>query len=133
MWRPRRLAIVVAAAFMVAVTGACGGSADRETVEIRYSRFEPTLIEARAGEPITITLRNEDPIEHEWLVGDAEMHEKHRTGTHAVHDEIPTEVTVPAYTTKVTTVTFEEPGDYEYICHLPGHEEYGMRGVLRVR
>jgi plastocyanin len=30
------------------------------------------------------------------------------------------------------TVTFGEPGDYAFICHLPGHEEYGMRGVVLV-
>jgi uncharacterized cupredoxin-like copper-binding protein len=29
-------------------------------------------------------------------------------------------------------VTFAEPGEYKMICHLPGHEAYGMVGVLRV-
>jgi uncharacterized cupredoxin-like copper-binding protein len=32
----------------------------------------------------------------------------------------------------VTTLTFAEPGDYLYICHLPGHEAYGMVGTLHV-
>jgi uncharacterized cupredoxin-like copper-binding protein len=113
--------------------GCLGGEPSGEVIEIRYSEFEPAVVTARAGEPITIRLRNGDPIEHEWMVGDAAMHEIHRTGTHAVHDEIPTEVTIPALSEKVTTVTFAEPGDYEFICHLPGHEAYGMKGVLRVR
>ena len=33
---------------------------------------------------------------------------------------------------KTTTVVFDAPGEYLYICHLPGHEAYGMVGVLRV-
>jgi plastocyanin len=121
------LSLVVA----VRVYGA-GGGAREATIAIRYSHFEPAVVEATAGEPITITLRNDDPIAHEWMVGDAAMHERHRTGTEPYHNTVPTEVTVPAYETRVTTVTFAEPGDYKYICHLPNHEAYGMVGVLRV-
>jgi len=50
-----------------------------------------------------------------------------------VHNELPTEVSVPALTTRVTTITFNAPADLVYTCHLPGHEEYGMTGLLRVR
>ncbi len=109
-----------------------GASANEATVAIHYSHFTPESITATAGVPVTITLNNEDPIEHEWIVGTAEVHQRHRTGTEPYHGEIPTEVTIPALTTKWTTVTFDEPGDYLYICHLPGHEEYGMVGTLHV-
>jgi uncharacterized cupredoxin-like copper-binding protein len=49
-----------------------------------------------------------------------------------VHATRPTEVTVPALSTRTTTLTFAEPGDYAYICHLPGHEAYGMHGTVHV-
>ncbi|MGH2611103.1 MAG: cupredoxin domain-containing protein, partial [Tepidiformaceae bacterium] len=114
---------------------ACSGggqAAEERTVEIRYSRFEPTTLTIPAGVPVTITLINGDPIGHEWMVGDAAMHERHRTGTEPFHDEIPTEVSLRAYQTRETTITFDEPGEYKFICHLPGHEQYGMVGVLRV-
>jgi uncharacterized cupredoxin-like copper-binding protein len=120
------------AALVLLAAGFGEASSDEKTVRMRYSHFEPNVVEARAGEPVTITLRNDDPIGHEWMVGDAAFHERHRTGTEPFHDAVPTEVTVPALETRVTTVVFEEPGDYAYICHLPGHEAYGMTGVLRV-
>jgi uncharacterized cupredoxin-like copper-binding protein len=41
-------------------------------------------------------------------------------------------VTVPALATVETTITFDEPGTFDYICHLPGHEAYGMVGTLTV-
>ncbi len=44
----------------------------------------------------------------------------------------PDEVSVPAGTTVTTTVTFRSPGEYRFICHLPGHEAYGMVGIVRV-
>jgi uncharacterized cupredoxin-like copper-binding protein len=85
------------------------------------------------GVPVTFVLVNEDPIDHEWLIGDAGFHEAHRSGTHAGHGGVPTEVTVPALETVTTTITFDEAGRLDYICHLPGHEAYGMVGTLTVR
>jgi uncharacterized cupredoxin-like copper-binding protein len=77
-------------------------------------------------------LRNDDPIDHEWILGDAAVHERHRTGTEPVHASRPTEVSIPAGTSRTTTIRFEKPGTYLYICHLPGHEAYGMVGTLVV-
>ena len=85
-----------------------------------------------AGAAVTFVLRNDDPIDHEWIVGDAAVHERHRTGTEPVHASRPTEVSIPAGSTRTTTVPFETPGTYLYICHLPGHEAYGMVGTLVV-
>ena len=123
----------VAAAVLTGCGGAPAAASDASaTVTIRFSHFEQTLITVPAGTPVSITLNNTDPIEHEWIVGTEEVHERHRTGTDGYHDRIPTEVTIPALTTSKTTVRFDTPGDYPFICHLPGHEAYGMRGILRV-
>jgi uncharacterized cupredoxin-like copper-binding protein len=103
------------------------------TVTIRFSHFEQTVIEVPAGQPVSVTLNNTDPIEHEWIVGTEEVHERHRTGTDGYHNQIPTEVTIPALTSSKTMVRFDTPGDYPFICHLPGHEAYGMKGILRVQ
>lgn len=53
---------------------------------------------------------------------------RHRTGTEPYHDQVPTEAAIDA---RETTIVFDEPGEYQYICHLPGHEAYGMVGTLR--
>ena len=98
----------------------------------RYSRFEPVVLTAQTGVPLTITLRNDDPIEHEWIVGPAAVHQAHRVGTEPHHDALPTEVSVPPYAERTTTITFNAPGEYAFVCHLPGHEAYGMTGTLRV-
>ena len=81
---------------------------------------------------MTFVIRNADPIDHEWIVGDAALHERHRTGTEPAHDQRPTEVSVDALQERRTTVTFPTPGTYTFVCHLPGHEAYGMTGTLTV-
>ena len=39
--------------------------------------------------PVTFVLHNGDPIDHEWIVGDAAVHERHRAGTEPVHGVAP--------------------------------------------
>jgi uncharacterized cupredoxin-like copper-binding protein len=104
------------------------------TVEIRihYSHYEPASVTVPAGRPVTFVIRNDDPIDHEWIVGDAALHDRHRTGTEPYHDSRPTEVSVDALSTRRTTITFAAPATLKYVCHLPGHEGFGMVGTLVV-
>jgi len=132
MTRSRLVGTAVATLVVAAVLAGCGAEPTTVTIEIRYSAFDPTEITVPAGVPVTFLLVNEDPIDHEWLIGDESFHAAHRTGTHEVHGDVPTEVTIPALETVSTTIVFEVPGDYAYICHLPAHEAYGMVGVLTV-
>jgi uncharacterized cupredoxin-like copper-binding protein len=131
--RLRRIGPVATALLVgaVAVAG-CVPGAQTVTITIHYSLFDQTELRVPAGVPITFVLVNEDPIDHEWLIGGDAFHAAHRTGTHAAHGGVPTEVTVPALATAETTITFDEAGTFAYICHLPGHEAYGMVGHLIV-
>jgi uncharacterized cupredoxin-like copper-binding protein len=122
------LAIAGAAAAWTAVRGATG--TPELTIDIRYSHFDPSELSVPVGVPVTVVLRNRDPIDHEWILGEEAVHERHRTGTEPVHAARPTEVTVPAGESRRTTIVIDEAGSLQYICHLPGHEAYGMVGVL---
>jgi uncharacterized cupredoxin-like copper-binding protein len=142
MGHPRltaRLAFVGAVMLTVGVTGMAAVWVGRPTfgpitteIEIHYSHFLPAEISVPVGTSLTVVLRNDDPIDHEWIVGDAAVHERHRTGTEPVHGSRPTEVSIPAGSSRVTTVIFRTAGTYSFICHLPGHEAYGMRGTVTV-
>src|SRR6266542_94349 len=83
------LAAVVAA---VAFAGPAQPRTTSVTIVIHYSHFNPSEIAVPVGVPITITLRNDDPIDHEWIVGDDAVQAKHRTGTELLHPSIPTEL-----------------------------------------
>lgn len=126
----RVLASLLIAAALLAPSGAAASST--VTVSVHYSRFSPSTIVVPRGVPVTIVIRNDDPIDHEWIVGTPDVHARHRTGTEPAHEDRPTEVSVPARETRTTVVTFAETGTHQVICHLPGHERYGMVGTLRV-
>jgi len=121
--------LVVAAVLLAPGSTAASTSV---TIDIHYSHFQPSVITVPRGVPVTVVLRNDDPIDHEWIVGTADVHARHRNGTEPLHDSRPTEVTVPAGTVRTTVVTFPEAGTLQYVCHLPGHEQYGMVGLVRV-
>jgi len=137
--RPGRVAFVAGlglslgmAGIAAAWAGGVGAAPRSAEIDIHYSHYGPNTPTVPAGTPLTILLKNTDPIDHEWIVGDAATHERHRNGTEPYHASRPTEVTIPAGESRETTVTFSQPGTYLYICHLPGHEAYGMVGTLVV-
>src|SRR6476619_2131236 len=129
------LGLGLAAALGAAVVA---GAVDHEPaplvvpITIHYSHYDPAEIRVPAGRPITFVITNTDPIDHEWIVGDAALHERHRTGTEPVHNARPTEISIPARSERRTTITFAATDTLQYICHLPGHEAYGMVGVLSI-
>jgi hypothetical protein len=128
--RPWQLAVVVAAcgaAVLVAgrATGSgAGGGPDRTVVvTMHHSRFR-------------FVLRNTDPIDHEFILGDGATQRRHERGRDRHHHgEVPGERSVPAGQDAATTYTFPAGAAgqvLEFACHLPGHYAYGMRGTVRV-
>lgn len=101
-------------------------------IDIEYSRFVPDQLTVVEGTRVRFLVVNGDPIHHELITGGAEVHFRHSSGTESEHPSIPGEVSVGPNGTAITTFTFDEPGVYEFACHLPGHFEYGMRGTIEV-
>jgi uncharacterized cupredoxin-like copper-binding protein len=125
------LGLLVLAGLAVGATS--GSSPHRVEIHIHYSHFDPSELTVHRGEAVTFVLINDDPIDHEWLIGDDAFHERHRHGTEAHHGARPNEMSIPALSSVETTLTFAQAGQLQYICHLPGHEAYGMVGTLTVR
>ena len=129
---------IVACALLGAIAIAIGASwrAGEPTrtieIDIHYSHYSPDVLTVPAGVPIRFVIVNHDPIDHEWIVGDEAVHQRHRTGTEPSHGARPTEQSIRAGGSVQTVVTFATPGTLLYICHLPGHEAYGMVGTLVV-
>ncbi|MEY2458940.1 MAG: hypothetical protein QOG30_770, partial [Acidimicrobiaceae bacterium] len=104
------------------------------TLTIQHSHFSPDHITVRPGTTVRFVVNNVDPIGHELIVGDSEVHRRHEAGTEPVHPPRPGEISVPAHTTAETTFRFEATsGDpVVYACHLPGHFRYGMSGEVNI-
>jgi plastocyanin len=140
-WLAAGAAVATGVAIAGLVVAAAGTDDPRDplgpgdvTVElhVEHSLFEPTEIRVVEGTRLRFVLENNDPINHELIVGGPDVHARHARGSEARHPSIPGEVSVGPNEVGVTTLRFDEPGAYEFACHLPGHYEYGMHGVVEV-
>jgi uncharacterized cupredoxin-like copper-binding protein len=102
------------------------------TIRIDHSHFETAPIRVRPHTEVRFVVVNHDPIGHELIVGGPEVQARHASGHEAYHPPKPGEVSVPALGHASTTYFFHEPGPVEYACHLPGHYQYGMHGIVEV-
>jgi uncharacterized cupredoxin-like copper-binding protein len=129
-----RVALLLVGALLVGALVGWGRAGDAgRTVEItiHFSRFSASSIPVAPGETVRFEIHNEDPIDHEFIVGDRYVQRIHENGTEPSHGAKPGEVTVPAGETVETTYTFPTtPEHVEFACHLPGHYAYGMHGLF---
>jgi uncharacterized cupredoxin-like copper-binding protein len=130
----RRLVLAIV---LAAVPAACRPAAAEQEVElvemtIHYSHFDPSTLEFSPGTTVRFVVRNTDPIDHEFILGDTRVQDVHELGTEAHHPPRPGEMSVPAGATRTTTYTFTKPGTLIFGCHLPGHYAFGMRGLVTV-
>jgi len=134
----RVAAAAVALTLLVGAAAASRGAAARANagtvhITIHYSSFAPDSLEVDPGETVRFVIRNTDPIDHEFILGDEHVQLVHEEGTEAHHAPRPGEVSVPAGETVVTTYTFPEtPGELIFGCHLPCHYDFGMHGSVAI-
>lgn len=138
-----KLGAALTAGCLVAAVGyaASASGAEREvlgpgvvTIEVRiqHSTFDLGSPVVREGTILQFVVQNDDPIDHEFLVGDDGLHLRHSQGTEQRHPPVPGEVSVAPGATAMTFYEFTSPGRVTYACHLPGHVAYGMTGTIEV-
>ena len=132
-----RTKLLLAASLVLAARPGCGSSDAASSrpfeVKIAHSAFLPGEMSFEPGDTVTFVIENADPIDHEFILGDDEVQQRHEKGRDKHHHgEVAGEVSVPAGETRETTYTFTEEGTLIYGCHLPRHYDYGMRGEVEV-
>ena len=101
-------------------------------LDIEHSRFHPARVRVVPHTDVRFVVVNHDPIGHELIVGDGEVHARHEHGTEPSHPPRPGEVSIDPDARASTTYSFHEPGRVLFACHLPGHFAYGMKGWVIV-
>jgi len=108
-------------------------------VELRDFAFAPAEIAAQVGEEVRIVAVNVTDLPHELFIGSpeeqAEHHLAHASAPPADQGTLEDGVAgtyVPARGSAQFTYRFEKAGDLVMGCHLIGHFEAGMVGVIHV-
>lgn len=137
------MALTLGAAALVTSTGYAmdASGSEREalgpgvvTVEVHIdqSRFDIGSLRVKEGTLIEFVVQNDDPIDHELVVGDGDVHRRHADGTERRHPPVPGEVSIAPGDRAMTFYEFTDVGSIVYACHLPGHVAYGMAGTIEV-
>ena len=95
-------------------------------------RFEPSEITVRAGDSIRFVVTNVGVVQHEAVVGTPDEQRAHAEEMAAgdVHYHSNGVLVDPGQTGEFET--WFPAGQYLIACHLPGHYEAGMVGLLNV-
>ena len=121
----RLLPVAIAATTLVVLPVALQAEDDEEgetdidrtvTVEATDYDFEPATIETTTSTTLQVVFTNEGNVSHSWAIPELGV------------------VLEPIQPGESTSVTFrpDEPGSYEIVCQVPGHEQIGMTGTLIV-
>jgi uncharacterized cupredoxin-like copper-binding protein len=132
---PLAAAATLLAAGLLAA-GCARAEAGQQTVVVtmHHSKFQPAVVRVPAGGTVRFVLRNTDPIDHEFILGDDAVQRRHERGRERHHHgQVPGEVSVAAGQEATTSYAFPAGGTLEFACHLPGHYAYGMRGLVEIR
>lgn len=85
------------------------------TIKATDFGFEPRVIQVAAGQPITLSFENQGAMVHDWVLEGTNKH-----------------LTAKAGQSQTQTFTFDQPGEFDLVCSIPGHTEWGMKGKLVV-
>jgi plastocyanin len=104
----RAIVLGALAALVVLVVGCSGAGDDKpvattEVTMVKSYRFDPKTIEIQAGD--TVTWTNDDNFTHTVEVEGQGDHKVDRGDS--------------------VSITFDEPGTYDYVCTLHSHDMHG--------
>jgi uncharacterized cupredoxin-like copper-binding protein len=115
-----------------ALLPACNSGPRTITVDMHFSHYTPAAFTVHKGETVRFELVNQDPITHEFIIGNAAAQDVHEHSPDVNHNGKPGEATLAPGQTELISFTFGSPGSLIFACHRPGHYAYGMRGTITI-
>jgi uncharacterized cupredoxin-like copper-binding protein len=118
------------------VLASCGDNSSRASKKIDVTmtdfQFQPNTFTVPAGEEITLNASNTGGVVHSFVI----MKQGQTAGTEFNEQDKPNvfwQVEIlPGGSADTTFTAPDEPGEYEIVCHIPGHVQAGMVGKLNV-
>ena len=136
----KRITILLVFAVVVLALSACGGTSEsrasapeliRISVKANDSfEFDPGTITVPAGANVTISLENEGALEHSWTLVSNEIDPVEATDADAINEAASGNV-AGGETARFSFVA-PEPGEYQFVCTIPGHAAAGMVGTFMI-
>jgi uncharacterized cupredoxin-like copper-binding protein len=126
------LVLLVLLGLLLPACGGASGPATTLNIVMTDFKYEPADATVPAGKEITLNLKNEGNVVHEYVIMKLGQSAGEKFGPED-EDNIYWEVELdPGKSVSVTFTAPTEPGTYEVVCGTEGHLEAGMKGSLTV-
>ena len=110
------------------------------TVVVSGMQYQPASLEVAVGQPIQLTLTNDDALEHDLSITEIPLAASTPQDSNTGHDmnmggaaEQPDlHVSATANSSGMIEFTPSKAGTYEFFCTVAGHKDAGMVGSLVV-
>jgi uncharacterized cupredoxin-like copper-binding protein len=116
------------------VLAGCGSAKEGTTLDVNMVEFTftPSEFSIPAGQEITITVRNNGAVEHEFDIFNLGTDAGDSFGEEDLPNVYWSVKVQPGEKTTTTFTSPSEPGEYYVTCGTPGHLQAGMSGKLTV-
>lgn len=125
------IGVMVTVLFLVSC-GQASGPSTKIDVTMTDFQFQPNAFTVPAGKEITLNASNNGGVVHSFVI----MNQGKSAGTEFNDEDKPNvywSVEIqPGGSTSTTFTAPDTPGDYEVVCHIPGHLQAGMVGKMTV-
>jgi uncharacterized cupredoxin-like copper-binding protein len=129
---------ILAALVLSSMLSACGSQGSlavstTQNVEMGEFMFTPSEMAVPVGKEVTLNLKNNGSIEHDFVVLKKGVVAVLPFDADAQKGDILFEARLGSGKSQIYTFTLPEVGNYEIVCSVPGHLEAGMKARLRAR
>ncbi len=135
--------LLLASVLLAACSGPVQSAPQVITMDANAMKFLPATIEVKTGQPVKMTMRNSDSVDHDFSImefpmskmsSDSDPVAGHTMGGSSGMAKEP-ELHIAVAMGKSGTLEFTptKPGTYEFFCTVAGHKEAGMKGTLVVK
>lgn len=133
----RKTGVLMGSVLFAVVLTACSASGSEHEILIPNNSymFEPTELTISSGSAVTLSVTNEDRRRHDFAVVREVFDDEEvaREATEADPDVLLGVTDILRQDESGTlTLTFDEPGTYQFFCRVFGHFRAGMRGTITV-
>ena len=111
---------------------AAPSTADTISVHLADFMVKPSTTTLHAGKPYLISVTNDGAITHELVIEPAGKVDKPLESEQSGKDVESEVENIAPGETKTLQWTFDQPGQYQMACHVPGHFEAGMKVAFQV-
>ena len=128
----RKIQLILGLALLALLLAACGG---QEQFALQFDgndmfQFSPATAVVSTGAAVTVTFNNTGVLEHNWTLIPNDVDPLQATDSDGLAGAVSGPVASGG--SAVFTFTAPAPGEYKFVCTVPGHAVGGMVGTLTV-